>query len=190
MDAIRGGERYTYADYAAWNDGKRWELIDGVPYEMTFTAMAPAPGYAHQSAVGELFAQMHGFLRGKPCKAFIAPFDVRLDAGGEDDTVVQPDIVVVCDRSKLDEKGCNGAPDLIVEVLSPSTAGHDKLVKFNKYLQAGVREYWIVDPDTKTASVHILKDGEYVVGVYGEEDSVNVNVLEGCAVSLAEVFAE
>ena len=185
MDAIRNDKHYTYADYASWDDDTRYELIDGVAY-----MMSPAPGRRHQGISGELHRQIKNFLRGKTCKVYDAPFDVRLNAAGDDDTVIQPDIVVVCDQSKLDDKGCNGAPDLVVEILSPSTSGKDRVLKFNKYLQAGVREYWIVDPDNNTVSAHLLKDGQYVTSAYAETDAVPVHVLEGCTISLTDVFAE
>ena len=101
-----------------------------------------------------------------------------------------PDIIVVCDKSKLDDDGCLGAPDFVAEILSKSTAAYDMIVKFHKYLQAGVREYWIIDPDNKRVNVNILDNGRYTVSAYGESDVVPVNVLEGCAVSLPDVFAE
>ena len=110
--------------------------------------------------------------------------------GDDDDTVVQPDIVVVCDESKLDDKGCNGAPDLVIEILSPSSSGYDRVIKFNLYWRAGVREYWIVDTADKCIQQFVLKNGEYVGRVFGESDSVPVSVLEGCVISLEEVFAE
>ena len=185
MDAIRDDKRYTYADYASWDDDARYELIDGIAY-----MMSPAPGRRHQGIGGNIFAHLWNFLRGKPCKVYDAPFDVRLNAADDDDTVVQPDIVVVCDQAKLDDKGCNGAPDLVVEILSPSTASRDRVLKFNKYLQAGVREYWIVDPDSKTVLTHMLKDGQYMTRAYAEADTVPVHVLDGCTISLPDVFAE
>jgi len=182
---LRENERYTYADYCTWDDSERWELIDGVPY-----SMSPAPATVHQRISIAIVGQLYGFLRGKTCEVFHAPFDVRLNAAGDDDdTVVQPDIVVVCDSSKLDGKGCNGAPDIVIEILSPATARLDKMLKFNKYLRAGVREYWIVDPDTKTVSTYILKNGEYMARAYGDADTVPVYVLEGCRIDLQGVFA-
>ena len=177
--------RYTYADYLTWSDDERWEIIDGVAY-----AMDPAPGTKHQRMSGRFFALLFNFLNGKPCEAFHAPFDVRLSANEDDDTVVQPDIVVVCDRSKLDDKGCKGAPDLVIEILSPSTARHDKLIKFNAYQRAGVREYWIADPDSKTLSVHVLEIGRYITSAYGDTDIAPVSVLPGCGINLSDVFAE
>jgi len=192
MEQPRRERRYTYADYCTWDDDKRWELIDGVAYEMHAgpQAMSPAPFWRHQKISRELSHQLSVFLKGKPCELFYAPFDVRLDAAGDDDTVVQPDIVVVCDRSKLGGTGCSGAPDLVIEVLSPSTARHDKWVKFNLYQRAGVREYWIADPDSKTVTVHTLKEGEYITRAYGDTQSAPVSVLPGCEIDLREVFNE
>ena len=185
MQVLQKEEYYTYADYAAWDDDARWELIDGAPH-----MMSPAPRTKHQRLIGEIFRQFSNFLIGKTCEAFVAPFDVRLNADTYDDTVVQPDISIVCDKSKIDKKGCRGAPDMIVEILSPSSLGYDRVLKFNKYLQAGVREYWIVDPEGKTVSVHILENGKYVATAYGETDSVPVHVLEGCEIDMGIVFAE
>ena len=107
-----------------------------------------------------------------------------------DDTVVQPDLVVICDHSKLSGTGCVGAPDMVIEILSPSTARNDRTLKFDIYRRSGVREYWIVDPDTKTVSVHVLKSGEYVTRAYTDADSVAVHVLEGCTINLADVFED
>ena len=177
--------RYTYADYASWDDENRYELIDGVAFIMS------APSTVHQRILTEMLRQLANFLYGKQCEVFIAPFDVCLNArGDDDDTVVQPDILVICDDSKLDKKRCNGAPDLVIEIVSPSSSRHDRFKKLNKYLYAGVREYWIVDPDDKILTVHVLEDSKYVIGAYGSDDSVPVNVLEGCEINLSEVFAD
>jgi Uma2 family endonuclease len=108
-----------------------------------------------------------------------------------DDTVVEPDITVVCDKSKLDKQGYNGAPTLIIEIVSPSSIHNDSLYKFNKYLKAGVKEYWVVDPDSKSALVHILDDGRYISTAYTIEDgdtSVPAGVLPGCVIDLKAVF--
>ena len=185
MQAQQESVRYTYADYAGWDDGVRYELIDGVIY-----MMSPAPAWEHQNVVGELYAQLHSFLRGKPCKVFVSPFDVRLNANENDDTVVQPDIVVICDRLKLSGTGCKGVPDMLIEVLSPATAANDTLLKFNKYLKAGVKEYWIVDPDSKVASVHILENGKYTVSAYSDTDVIPVQTLDGCMIDMRDVFSE
>ena len=185
MDGMEARKRYTYTDYASWNDENRCELIDGVAY-----MLSPAPGLVHQEILGVMHARLFNFLQGKPCKVFVSPFDVRLNAAGDnDDTVVQPDLVVICDKSKLDDKGCNGAPDMIIEILSPSTASRDRVLKFNKYLQAAVREYWIVDPESNSISVFILENGKYIASVYMEKDNIPVHVLEGCVINLTEVFA-
>ena len=181
---IRKSEKYTYGDYCAWNDGNRYELIDGEAY-----MMSPAPSIAHQEISGGLFNQLYNHLKGKTCKVFAAPFDVRLNADAEDDTIVQPDIAVVCDLDKIsNRKNCKGAPDMIVEILSPSTARHDQVVKFNKYLEAGVREYWVVYPDVRSVMTFLLKDGHYVSKAYGDTELISVSVLEDCQIHLADVF--
>jgi Uma2 family endonuclease len=151
---------FTYADYCRWPDDERWELIEGEAYAMA------APGLAHQTVVGELFVQISIFLRGKPCRPFVAPFDVRLPRGNEADddvtTVVQPDISVICDPAKLDERGCRGAPDWVIEVLSPSTAAKDQIQKLDAYERAGVREVWLVHPTDHVVIVYTLNaDGGY-----------------------------
>ena len=184
MPLQQENERYTYADYCTWDDSERWELIEGIPY-----AMSPAPTQAHQSISVKLSWQLQSFLNGKPCKLFTAPFDVRLNAANEDYTVVQPDLLVVCDHIK-DGKCCNGAPDLVIEIISPSTARHDRLVKYNLYKGAGVREYWIVDPETKTVSVNVLGDGTYSAYAYGDTDTAPVSVLPDCTINLQDVFAD
>jgi Uma2 family endonuclease len=184
MEPLRKGIRYTYEDYLSWNDGARYELIDGIAY-----MMSPAPNRAHQEISGELNRQLSNFLKGKKCKAYAAPFDVRLS--GEDDkaTVVQPDITVVCDPSKLDKKGCNGAPDMVVEILSPSSSERDTVLKLNQYLKARVREFWIIDPENKVLAVHILNGDAYSTKTYSDAGRVPVRVLEGCEIDLDEVFA-
>ena len=176
--------RYTYADYCTWDDDERWELIDGVPYAMA------APSIAHQGVSGNIYLQIGQFLRKRPCRVFYAPTDVRLYADTKDDTVVQPDLLVVCDNSKLDGKGVIGAPDMVVEVLSPSTASYDMIKKFMLYSRAKVREYWIVDPASETVVVNLLEGDNYAAKAYEKPEVVPVSVLEGCSVDLAEVFLE
>ena len=182
MEEMVREKRYTYEDYASWETDERYELIDGVPYLMA------APSFEHQDICAELLTQFRVFLKGKTCKAIAAPLDVRLNVHDGDDTVVQPDLLVVCDRSKIDEKGVNGAPDLAVEILSPSSGNKDGFLKYQKYLRAGVREYWIVDPESKTVHVHLLNGGTYIGRMYEGGEPVPVHVLEGCAIDLAAVF--
>jgi Uma2 family endonuclease len=182
MLPLRKDERYTYADYLSWDGDERWELVDGIPY-----AMAP-PLTIHQRVLSRLHGQLFNFLKGNPCEVFPAPFGVRLNAEEYDDTVFEPDIVVVCDKSKLDEKGCKGAPDFVIEILSASTSSYDKVLKYNKYLQAGVREYWIVDPNDKTVNTYFLSDGNYVSKPYAETDTALVRTLPGCEIALNEIF--
>ena len=184
MQTARNDEQhYTYIDYCSWDDGERWELIDGVAY-----AMSPGASFAHQSVCVELLTQLSNYLQDKPCKVFTAPFDVRLNAKADDDTVVQPDILVVSDPSKFDPKGIVGAPDLIIEVLSPSTEKRDRNTKFKLYQRFGVHEYWIVDPSNETVSINSLKSGKYITHLHFKEDTVPVNVLDGCTIDLTRVF--
>ncbi|MFN7571130.1 MAG: Uma2 family endonuclease [Betaproteobacteria bacterium] len=157
---LRTEGHYTYADYCGWDDDQRWELIDGQAY-----AMAPGPTRAHQIVVGEVFRQIANALEGKRCQAYVAPFDVRLPRGDEADdsidTVVQPDIAVFCDPTKLDARGARGAPDGIVEVLSPSSAQHDHVRKRALYERSGVAEYWLVHPTDRVVHVYRAVDGRY-----------------------------
>jgi Uma2 family endonuclease len=184
-------KKYTYKDYLSWPEGQRWELINGIPYDMT-----PAPSRRHQEISGALFNKFYSFLEGKPCRVYAAPFDVRLPDRDENDeeieTVVQPDIAIVCDRSKLDDEGCLGAPDLIVEITSPHTAGKDLKIKFNLYEKSGVTEYWIVDPNNQTVVVYKMgQNQEYGrPDVYTFEDSVQVGIFEGLAIDLKMVLVE
>jgi len=182
--AYNEAEYYTYADVLSWDESIRAEIIEG-----EISMMAP-PDTNHQDIAGDFFAILHEFLKGKICRAYIAPFGVRLFPKKDlsDDTLVEPDIVVVCDKSKIDKRGCNGAPDLVVEILSPSSARHDQMIKFRLYQRAGVREYWIVDGENRVVHVHILSDMNYITSVYGESDEVPVSVLPGCVIALKEIF--
>ena len=182
--------RYTMAEALTWDEQDRIELIDGYP-----VMMAP-PSRVHQKISGELFGQLRDYLKGKKCEIYHAPFAVRLfERDGERpedvDTLVEPDISVVCDPSKLDDIGCKGAPDLVMEILSSSTTRHDKFTKFNLYQRAGVREYWIVDPADKSVQVFVLEDGRYTAKDFGASgDRLRVNILEDCVVDLSQVFPE
>ena len=161
MLRLRDTLRHTYADYLTWPEDERVELIDGIAY----VREPPAPSRCHQELVGELHFQIRLALEGKPCRVYIAPFDVRLPDSGEADaqikTVVQPDVLVVCDPGKLDQRGMRGGPDWIAEVLSPSTARHDQVIKLPVYERAGVREVWFVNPADRTVTIHRLEAGRY-----------------------------
>ncbi len=184
-------ENYTFADYLTWDENDRYEIIYG-----DAVMMAP-PKRIHQEALTEIFKQIANFLDDKPCKIYPAPFGVRLfeqdgDSPSDVDTVVEPDISVVCDRSKLDDYGCKGAPDMVIEILSPSTMRHDRLVKFELYRRAGVREYWIVDPNNQSVEVYLRDENNDLRPheVYTRNDTAKVTVLDGCTVELAKVFPE
>ncbi|MBI4756619.1 MAG: Uma2 family endonuclease [Betaproteobacteria bacterium] len=158
--AQRDTRHHTYGEYLTWPEEVRYELIDGVAY-----AMGPAPVRLHQRLVFEVARQIADALEGGSCEVNVAPFDVRLPKANEADnaidTVVQPDIVVVCDAAKLDERGCRGAPDWVIEVLSPGTAGHDQILKLGLYERHGVREYWLVHPTDRVVMAYWLEGGAY-----------------------------
>jgi Uma2 family endonuclease len=179
-------KHYTYRDYLDTDEEYRAEIIDGVMY-----AMSPPSRY-HQGISRNLLIKIAAFLEGKPCSVYAAPFGVRLFPKSDlsDDTYFEPDITVICDPSKLDDRGCNGAPDMIIEIMSPSNRQNDMLVKFRKYLQAGVRDYWIVDTEEKTVHVCILDNSQYRVSVYDETQTVPVTVLPGCSIELKPMFAD
>lgn len=183
--------KYTYRDYLNWTMDERWEIIGGVPY-----AMSPAPSRNHQKISGELFARIHSYLRGKTCEVYSASFDVRILTNGESDenatNVVQPDISVICDSSKLDDKGCMGSPDIIIEIVSPSTLKKDIKDKFYLYEKALVKEYWIVYPEGKTIVVYTISDnGKYGrPEIYSEEDTIKVGIFKSLEIILKDVFID
>ncbi len=191
LSALQHDERFTYGDYLSWDDDERWELIDGIPY-----GMLPGPSVAHQRILGALHFHLYSFLRTRSCQLFVAPFDVRLTEADEADdlvdTVVQPDLLVVCNGEKLDKAGCRGAPDLIIEILSPGTVQRDLKIKFDRYERAGVREYWIVDPLAKTVMLFSLgKDGRYGRPLVAlDTDLLHCGIFPELKIDLAEVFAE
>jgi len=158
---LKDHHHHTYGDYLHWSEDVRYELIDGEAYLM----VPPAPGLAHQDISGEIFRQVANALQGKPCRVFVAPVDVRLPKAIEEeeavDTVVQPDVLVVCDETKLDRRVVRGAPDWVVEVLSPTTAGHDQVKKRRVYEQHGVKEYWLVHPTDRVLTIYRLAGEEY-----------------------------
>ena len=183
-------KRYTYADLLAWDEDTRYELYDGIPVALA------SPSDSHQRVLTALLLQLGNYLEGKRCNVYPAPFDVRLFQDEKDrpedvGTVVQPDLMVVCDRNKVDRHGVHGAPDLVIEILSDSTRRADRLTKFNLYQRAGVWEYWIADPDNESVQVFTLDSGALKLREdYGSEDVAKVNVLDGCFIELNKVFSE
>lgn len=183
--------RYTYADYLTWDIEEMVELIKG----KVFKKAAAAPRRAHQWLTGSLFRDMSLFLKGKNCQAYIAPFDVRLPVKSKKDdkifTVVQPDICVVCDLEKLDEKGCVGAPDLVVEVLSPGNKQVELQYKYEVYEESGVKEYWLVDPESQTLLIYRLVQGKYQSSrLMTLGDIAKSAVIEGFQLDLTDYFSE
>ena len=156
----RDALRHTYGDYRRWPEEVRYELVNGTAY-----LMSPAPSRQHQKLLGELFYQVRGALEGKPSEAYTAPFDVRLPKNNEADdlvdTVVQPDLLVVCDQKKLDERGMRGAPDWVLEVLSASTAVHDQTIKLAAYERARVPEVWLVHPVDRVLTIYRLENARF-----------------------------
>ncbi|MFU0783111.1 MAG: Uma2 domain-containing protein [Thermoanaerobacterium thermosaccharolyticum] len=180
-------EIYTYEDYLNWPDNQRIELINGQIY-----LMAP-PSRIHQEISGAIYLQFANYLKDKKCNVYYAPFGVKFTEKNENDikTVVEPDIVVVCDKSKLDNEGCKGAPDLIVEITSPSTARRDRVEKFNLYEKNGVKEYWIIEPDLKIVNVFILQENNRYgrPEIYTEEDKIKVSIFDNLVIDLKDVFS-
>lgn len=154
---VKNDRHYTYADYLKFPEDERWEIIDGVAY-----SMAPTPSEAHQSLLIEMGAQVQQQLRGKPCRLYVAPIDVRFENTLTTDKVVQPDLVVICDRARITQRGLVGAPDWAVEILSPSSAGRDQILKRALYEREGVSEFWLVHPVDRLVSIYRLQaDGTY-----------------------------
>lgn len=175
-------KRYTYADYVTWPDDERWEIIDGIAYNIS-----PAPRIKHQDITGKFFSRLEQKLTGKPsCRPFIAPTDVVFS----ENDIVQPDILVVCEKNKITEANIQGAPDLIVEVISPSTAIKDKREKMNLYEKHKVREYIIIYPmEEYTESFILGEDGAYNKGkVFGPKEVLSLESLQGIEIPLCDVF--
>ncbi len=180
--------KYTYADYLSWPDEERWELIDGVAYDMS-----PAPSPVHQELLVEISRQIGNYLKAKPCSLYVAPFDVRLesDETSEEEiyTVVQPDIVVICDPGKIDERGCKGAPDICIEILSPSSAYKDSTEKLRLYELHGVKEYWLVNPGNKTIIIYSMNGSQYEKpAYYSKDDVVETPLFPGLRIFLPDIF--
>ena len=190
MPDIQADQSFTYEDYLTWPDEERWEIIEGQPYAMT-----PAPTWRHQEVSGALHYLLKQFFEGKPCRVFFSPLDVRLPNLNEKneivDTVVQPDLLVLCDPAKLDEHGVVGAPDLVIEILSESTSWRDLDLKLRLYEKHGVRCYIIVDPWGKTLTMRTLEPGgryatpEFFAGAA----RMPVRIFEGLELELGRIFA-
>lgn len=180
---------YTYEDYLNFDDDERYEIIDGELYNMS-----PAPCYTHQNIFGALFYQLYSYFIDKPCKVVAAPFDVRLSAkptqSSKIKTTVQPDISIICDEEKIDEKGCMGAPDLIVEIISPSTASRDHIVKKALYEKHGVKEYWLVDPINRISTIYRLgnKTKYGAAEFFDDKAKIDIKLFPGLNIDFETVF--
>ena len=185
---LKEERRFTYADYKEWelDEGERYELIDGEAFAMA------GPNTRHQAVSRQIVGQLFNYLQGKPCQVFYAPYDVRLfyEEDESDDTVVQPDIMVICDNDKIGPEGCRGAPDLIIEILSPSNTAPEMERKRSLYRKAGVREYWVVDAEHNGLTVYCFKDdGTIVTTIWKAADTVPVEILPPFSIALEQVFA-
>ncbi len=177
---------YTYSDYLLFRFQERVEIIKG-----HILKMSPAPSRNHQTISQNLNFKIFSFFSNHYCSVYVAPFDVRLPikSAKKDTTVVQPDLCVICDENKLDDKGCNGAPDLIVEILSPKNSKHDVETKFNLYQESGVKEYWMVQPEERIVLVYTLKENEYIgLKPFGEGETIKSPLFPEMKITVDEVF--
>jgi len=189
MGALPKEERnFTYADYKEWElkEGERYELIYGEAYAMA------GPNTRHQIVLSYIFNKFFNFLEGKPCTVFPAPYDVRLFYEGDDndDTVVQPDILVICDKNKIYPEGCRGAPDLVIEILSPSNTAIEMQEKLDLYRNAGVREYWVVDPENKKIHAYHFSNDKISSDIYNDTGIMPVGIFPELKIPLEQVFAK
>jgi Uma2 family endonuclease len=182
-------KRYTYADYYTWWDNTRRELLHGL-----IKLMTPAPAPAHQEIIGNLHWELRNIVRKRKgkCKVYVAPFDVRLPKNGETednriDTVVQPDVCIVCNPAKIDRRGCLGAPDFIAEVQSLSSSKYDLTEKFSLYEASGVREYWVVFPFAGVQVFLLQPDGKYDTGTMYEAGKIPVHIFDGLEIDVEEI---
>lgn len=179
-------QEYTYADYLKWQLKESIELIKG-----KISLMSPAPVRVHQKISMELSYLIRKFLEGHPCEVYTAPFDVRLTNKDGKESVVQPDISVICDLSKLDDKGCVGSPDIVIEILSPSNHKKEMDSKFDLYQESGVKEYWIVEPNTKTVLMYVLENDKFIgLKPFSEGQQITSTVLTGFSVGIDEIFKD
>jgi len=178
-------KRYTYNDYLKWETKERFQLINGEVYSMA------SPSVVHQTLQVELLLLFGNFLKGKTCRVFISPLDVRLfpKKDRSDKTVVQPDLLVICDKNKINKGSIDGAPDLVIEIVSPSNTHSEMFLKYQYYLKASVKEYWVVDPESKMISVYIYENGYYSNNLYENNDTIDVTILDGLKISLEDLWA-
>jgi Uma2 family endonuclease len=182
--------KYSYADYLNWPMDEMVEIIKGKLFKMTL-----APSRLHQKIALKLGSGLFQFLKDKPCEVYLAPFDVRLPSfspkNEEIYTVVQPDICVICDKSKLDDAGCVGPPDLIVEILSPGNNRKELQNKFEVYQESGVKEYWVIHPIEQTLLIYSLKNGAFIPSrLFTSGDTVGSNSVQGFTLNLEEFFKD
>lgn len=186
INSLDLSKSYTYADYLTWNFKERLEILKGKIFKMS-----PAPSRKHQTISQNLNWKIYSFFENRPCSVFVAPFDVRLPikSSKKDTTVVQPDLCIICDENKLDDKGCNGAPDLIVEILSPNNSKHDVDTKFNLYQESGVKEYWMVEPEERFVLVYTLQNEEYIgLKPFSEGQIIKSPLFSEMQITVDEVF--
>jgi Uma2 family endonuclease len=179
---------YTYADYLKWTFEERVELIKGKIFRMS-----PAPNRMHQKHSSFIHNELYNYLKGKKCEVYAAPFDVRIPRKSKEDkdiiTVLQPDICVICDLSKLDDKGCIGAPDIVLEILSPGNNAKELKNKYEIYEEAGVKEYWVLSPQDETFVAYTLVNGKYSASrIMVTGDVVSSSVLQGFTLDLKDLF--
>ena len=175
-NTVKDDKPYTYQDYLTQPDGEHWQIMDGVAY-----CMAP-PSTAHQRVARNLFRQIDNYLIGKSCEPFFAPFSVKLD----EKNVVEPDISVICDQTKITDKGCVGAPDWVIEVISPGSFRIDHVKKRDLYQRFGVKEYWIVDPTNRGVTVYRLSE-DYLPRIVDAEGVLKVSILDDLTIQFSEV---
>ncbi|MCX7950907.1 MAG: Uma2 family endonuclease [Clostridiales bacterium] len=179
--------KYTYEDYIKWDDDNKYEIIDGTPY------LLASPSLEHQRISIRLSGELYNYFKNKKCEVITAPFDVVLFKEGEEPfkskNIVQPDISIICDENKLNERGCFGSPNLIIEILSPSTTSIDYVKKLNLYQEYKVKEYWIVNPKSKTVQIFKLVEDRYdITEIYLYNDIIKVDMFEGLEIKLEDIF--
>ena len=182
MESVIEDILHTEEDYYALPEKSRAELIDGIFYDMA------APSEEHQRILGSLFARIYNYIAVKKgnCRVYPAPFAVKLF--DDDKTIVEPDISVICDKDKISKKGCSGAPDWVIEIVSPGNSDHDYIRKLKLYLRAGVREYWIINPDTKTVAVYRFFEDNLVPESYSFTDTVKAGIYDDLAIDFKELI--